>query len=955
MTSDISSLIHQEPILDTNSTTALGKISEVASFLDIDSLSLSSNSGQTPTSSSSSFKTLNTTSYHINYPELITKKPAVLAEAEFIDDDEDEDTQNLTADDAEFVDNETETSLNESVNVLEIEEIDKKNNNSEQRRRKVWNSLQQNDASAATDSESNFNKKINDIKQSLITIGSPSLNLESVNKKSILLPLEKVSNEAREYWATLDLYNNSKVAFNKRSKSVQLKREKLNNELESRLQVSTPQKQYIKKLDRNHLEEPQATPQQKHDPETCKCVRCTIDYHESIIKSVSDMKSTMCRKCSSKIMSCKCSCSSSSSMSFSEASSVGSSIEESKKTSDNVDKNESKKSNKINIKEDKDCPVKEPKKQELNRFEEKLFNIKNELVNLSETSLDVFQLLLQLSDTMLELNSQLNSNNSLATSKQNSNQLLFINQLLNSSLSLNENFDLSKKQEIINKPIENNNSSDPKKPHNRRIEDFLQKTLNSVQSSSNTSFSNKINRIKAVNQNLKNNNTGQFQIDSIMSSPSKYLHDNNSYILNSKRDYANSSPPELTYEPLIDNLYDKTSVTQFVDSFFNNNSNNISNKNSSEEVNSRSSGYYSLLSTLNKNSHYAESDFIVYDNPYQSIDDDLMSKVENLAKNAKANSNSFAKYQVIKDSRNKQNSTSDSMSIMSDAISVSSSTQSSSLNRSSSTQQKTNNNQNTLTNISQKSPSHHESNSTSSNSSSIGCMEGTGSVSIGSSSNIDLSSLPSTSSSSTNITSDVSGHLPNSTTTNSLVLNESQTMNRRHLKNNKDNDFNKVTDNLIQSYRLHNNETHKINNVKSDNTKKSIIPELPLTKNSIGHNLQNDPLYGSSSQYNTRSNSYKSSGNANIYQSVGSTRRKPSFKFDSNILNRVQTMGLGESINNRHDSIDEMTEVSKTKSDFKASYKIRFGDKSNHQMSIDSGIYLPSECEEINYNSMNRS
>ena len=82
----------------THSTGTLGQISEVASLYsmsrnDIDSLSLSSNSGGTPTSSSSSFKTINTyrlaDTYPMSYSEFSVKKNAVLAEAEDMDDIDD--------------------------------------------------------------------------------------------------------------------------------------------------------------------------------------------------------------------------------------------------------------------------------------------------------------------------------------------------------------------------------------------------------------------------------------------------------------------------------------------------------------------------------------------------------------------------------------------------------------------------------------------------------------------------------------------------------------------------------------------------------------------------------------------------------------------------------------------------------------------------------------------------
>ncbi len=78
-----------------------------------------------------------------------------------------------------------------------------------------------------------------------------------------------------------------------------------------------------------------------------------------------------------------------------------------------------------------------------------------------------------------------------------------------------------------------------------------------------------------------------------------------------------------------------------------------------------------------------------------------------------------------------------------------------------------------------------------------------------------------------------------------------------------------------------------------------------------------------------------------MLQAGGSTRRKPSFKFDSNILNRVQTMGLEK-------SIDEAKTLDTCQTSGSRSF--RFGDKpvNHHQVSLDSGIYLPTEIEEHN-------
>lgn len=238
------------------------------------------------------------------------------------------------------------------------------------------------DLTTVLPSSDNLHKKINDIKQSLIASGSTSMpmvvNKTSVQSESdsnkattVLAPSEKVSDEAKKYWATLDLYNNSKVAFNKRSKSVRLKREKLNSEWQARFQLNqtqhqTPQKQQQPAPNFKYLEE---TPVQKHDPQTCKCVKCSIIYHETLIKSVSDMKTSMCRKCSIKLTACKCATSSSSSMaSFSDSASIVSNPTETTKKPTSPD-----------------TPIidninRHPKKSEFNQFDEKLFNIKNELV-----------------------------------------------------------------------------------------------------------------------------------------------------------------------------------------------------------------------------------------------------------------------------------------------------------------------------------------------------------------------------------------------------------------------------------------------------------------------------------------------------------------------------------------------------------------------------------------------
>jgi len=100
---------------------------------------------------------------------------------------------------------------------------------------------------------------------------------------------------------------------------------------------------------------------------------------------------------------------------------------------------------------------------------------------------------------------------------------------------------------------------------------------------------------------------------------------------------------------------------------------------------------------------------------------------------------------------------------------------------------------------------------------------------------------------------------------------------------------------------------------------------------------QHVPLYGSYQRNNNKTSAGSIYGTS-VLQANGSTRRKPSFKFDSNILNRVQTMGLEKSIDE-----SKTLETSQT-----GSRSFRFGDRpvNHHQVSLDSGIYLPTEIEE---------
>ena len=265
--------------------------------------------------------------------------------------------------------------------------------------------------------------------------------------------------------------------------------------------------------------------------------------------------------------------------------------------------------------------------------------------------------------------------------------------------------------------------------------------------------------------------------------------------------------------------------------------------------------------------------------------------------------------------------------------------------------------------------------STSSNStSSSGCGMEAGGSSICSSSqcsNIDLSSLPSTSSSSTNI---VDEKLCGSLNPTHNILHESQTMDR-HLKKS---DFNMGKSDMIQSYRRSTNSSHSDTYLSPVH----LMHEQPALK--LINETENNSQSESESTYShyQRSNSVK-------YQTaaVANARRKPSFKFDSNILNRVQIMSLdkakssevtGEAFSKRNSlGRDEAAserlakrqqvanksliinqvnlnglarnESASVKQTLENKTKlIRMGEHKNHQISLDSGIFLPPEHEELN-------
>lgn len=104
------------------------------------------------------------------------------------------------------------------------------------------------------------------------------------------------TNEAKEYWATIDFFNNSKIAFNKRIKSVKLKREKINIEIKERNARQVNEQKFI----RNSLNESFI------NQDLCNCVKCSIIIHEALIQGLQNVHEILCKKCHSKLNNCKC-------------------------------------------------------------------------------------------------------------------------------------------------------------------------------------------------------------------------------------------------------------------------------------------------------------------------------------------------------------------------------------------------------------------------------------------------------------------------------------------------------------------------------------------------------------------------------------------------------------------------------------------------------------------------
>ena len=243
-------------------------------------------------------------------------------------------------------------------------------------------------------------KKINNLKMSLLNNSNANTNNSSkfnfnneTGGNSILSPEERVSHEAKEYWATIDLYNNSKLAFNKRCKSVKQKRDKLNAELFKRQEQHHQQQQKSLTVDvcndNNNtviLDDNQQLPMSPSNikvntiepHELCTCVKCSIVYHEALIKGITDIHAIVCKKCKNKLVHCKCCSSYQTSPLLGNCNSNGFTLSPSLSTSSS---NTS--SNRFSVSSISTENIgRTTSKDEFVQFEDKLFNIKNELVRI---------------------------------------------------------------------------------------------------------------------------------------------------------------------------------------------------------------------------------------------------------------------------------------------------------------------------------------------------------------------------------------------------------------------------------------------------------------------------------------------------------------------------------------------------------------------------------------------
>lgn len=990
--------------------------------------------------------------------------------------------------------------------------------------------------------------KVSAIKQNLLnastastfsSVSSAAPPLTTVTSSSnivptvVLSPEEKVSNEAKEYWATIDLYNNSKMAFNKRLKSVKLKREKLNIEFSQRQQQTqlkpTTQNDSTTTIDPITAtntssclllttKSPATTDTQSTQ---CMCVKCSIVYHESVIKSkVGTAGTKTCAKCNKPSSPAQCKCCSqnlhceqtspslfdyppgtdtakASSVSIglngtllsnnSELESLKSSSSLISSSSHTISSESAVVSSTIVTKTVNTNGKQAPIKQELSQLDDKLFNIKNELVNLSETSLDVFQLLLQLSDTMLDINTQLNNNQSSLNYSQAANSNLFpLNTFMGSEtnnflyeeeeeegegeeddpeieeLTAEQENELIKKQHLklntssnnANTALLNNTSTLSSNGANNNnntstissssiyktnvIEEFLHKTLNTSRSSSNSlrvsspSSSSSSSNPTASGSSISNiintlnnrNHSSVARNGSFFSTPSQSFRStltanksslakptfNRPLHLKPTDSASSSTSSPSSVANLIENIYDKTSVTQFVDSLLNHNTGAVHSAckskaqsiNSIDETSNMSDCCYSTLSSTTT-THTTEP-------VYQSIDPDYMNSASLVSKN-KQHLSTVATTLTTSQILARQ-----------PVASLVSAKQHQSFNLKKA---------NSIYATNQMKSSQSNCSSSSSSSSSSGCG---GSSSICSSSNTDLTYM--TPENNNNSNGSNSNNRNSTSSTSSSVLASPLSCLSTSSSNNEI--INQASVKKATPEHLPQVRAYESSYGGSGSSSSSSSPQNSLISGSSAFS------YSSGGSTSATLNQYKRSNSVN-YKSMNSSsqlptastssiaNRKPSFKFESNILNKVQFMNSNKineqtnsvthsakptsssssplkslnevmvpshlllqhqqesSINKRNSlgrdeifeqsqklikrqqsvnshksfqnqpslaqlrTIQQMNSLSSTSNNNKTpgspSIIINQIKMNQHQMSLDSGIYLPSEAEE--YNSFN--
>lgn len=806
----------------------------------------------------------------------------------------------------------------------------------------------------------------------------------------VLSPEERVSNEAKEYWATIDLYNNSKMAFNKRLKSVKLKREKLNIELTQRKQhlnqnestttncsIDTATTNTITTtsscclLSKSNKDATVALENHSSETETvqCMCVKCSILYHESLISKgkCGLVVTKTCSKCNKVSGQCKCccqnlacnlACDQTTSSFFDSAmiptakvstTSIGSNVtllsnnselmslksSSSLISSNNTINSESALSS-TNATNTNTKKSSSPIKQELSQLDDKLFNIKNELVNLSETSLDVFQLLLQLSDTMLDINTQLNNNQSSLNYSQaaNSNQLFPLNTFMNSEannflyeeeenqeddieiheLTTGEGNQLIRKELKLTLTSNNNNNNaiatgstseavsnaqtntgntNSSSTHKTNvIEEFLHKTLNTSHSSSNSlritsssnnnsagtssSISNIINSLNNRNHSSVSRNGSFFTTPSqsfrstLTANKSSLSKPSFSKPLNLNKLTDSSLPASSpsSVANLIENIYDKTSVTQFVDALLNQNPSSSSSTcksktqsiNSIDETSNISDCCYSTLSSTTT-THNTEP-------VYQSIDPEYMNSSSLVSK----------KHQHQQLSTVATTLTTSQILARQPTASLVSSKQHQSFNLKKA---------NSIYATNQmKSSQSNCSSSSSSSSSSSGCG---GSSSICSSSNTDLTYMAPETTGNININRNSTSSTSSSVLASPLSCLSSSSSNNESI--NQVSVKKATPEHLpVRAY-----ESSGCGSGSSGNSSSSSSPQNSLISGSSAFSYSSNCSSSSTLSRYKRSNSvnYKSMNSSSQLPTASTSsiaNRKPSFKFESNILNKVQFM-----------------------------------------------------------------